>query len=640
MESIQAYGALVAVNRSTGRIARCSDNIADWFGWRPELVLGQPAEQVFGAAWPELERLCAESPQRRAAEVDLSPVRTVSGHQRGAHYILEFEARSELGIPWWDEAGRIDFLARLANTHSPAETMSVVADTLFAATGYDRVMVYRFLDNWDGEVIEQRCQPGVEGFYGLRFPAQDIPENARRLYTVNWQRLIADTESVPARLCAAMPDAEPLDMTFAMLRSVHPIHIQYLQNMQVRGSFSVSLIVDGQLWGLVTCHHRTAKRLGAHARLAIEEMARIACLHLDNLAKLENATLRSALRERLSLLNRRLDPGIDAPGEALAEQLGSIAELLNVDGLRLRWGEAEYRTGELPGAESLAVLDQWLDQMASRTRHTEYDRLPTALADQAELGRQAAGMLYLPIEAACDLLALRKEQVETITWAGHQPEPDAHGPSPRHSFAAWSESVRHRSEPWGRTRLQVADELRATLSDYLQATRHKELAYQDPLTGVANRHAFEQYVANCMAACERDQQRFALHLIDLDRFKTINDTYGHNTGDILLKEVALLMAAVVGKNDIVARLGGDEFAVLQPDIDQTGDTRALAERIATVMARPMVLEGHDIRIGASVGTAVFPDDAQQIKALYKIADAGLYAAKPSQRGRPGIGYSL
>lgn len=248
-------------------------------------------------------------------------------------------------------------------------------------------------------------------------------------------------------------------------------------------------------------------------------------------------------------------------------------------------------------------------------------------------------MLYLPIEADCDLLGLRKEQIETITWAGHQPEPDADGPSPRHSFAAWSESVRHRSEPWGRTRLEVADELRATLSDYLQATRHKELAYQDPLTGVANRHAFEQYVADCMAAHERDDQRFALHLIDLDRFKTINDTYGHSTGDSLLKEVALLMSAVVGEHDIVARLGGDEFAVLQPRIERVGDTAVLAERIAAVMARPMLLEGHDIRIGASVGTAVFPDDARQIETLYKIADTGLYAAKPSPRGQPRAGYS-
>ena len=634
--SVQPFGALVGVDRVSRCIDYCSDNIADWLGDSPAALLGRDAREVFGAQWTELVELAVDLPRCLTIRLPGGREATAIGHRRGSELVIELEEVVQAGRNFWDESARIDFISRLSAARSPADVAAVITDRVAGFTGYDRVMVYRFLENWDGEVIEQRCADGIEGFLGLRFPAQDIPENARRLYTVNWQRLIADTEARDVSLCTLRDDAEPPDLTYAMLRSVHPVHIRYLRNMGVRGSFSVSLIVDGNLWGLVTCHHRQAKHLNARQRLALEEMARLASLHLANLARLEDATLHSILRERLSVMNRALDPAVEAPGPALAGQLRQICLLLDADGVCLRWGDAIYRRGELPDDADLAALEAWLHERHVEGHCTHFDALPEELVDRVGLCTDAAGVLYLPFGERCDVIAVRKEQIEKVTWAGQRPDGSVlQSLTPRHSFAAWSESVRHRAKRWDAAVLRIAEELRGMLVEYLQAAYHKELAYQDPLTGVANRHAFEQAMSDKIDHCERTGERFALHLIDLDRFKPINDTYGHGTGDALLKEIAVLMTALARREDMVARLGGDEFAIMQWHIDDEADAVRLAERIGSVLEQPMVLEGHSIRIGASIGTAIYPDDGRHAKALHEYADAGLYADKKRYRGSSG-----
>ncbi len=633
IESVQPFGALVGVNAGSRCIEYCSDNIADWLGEPPNAVLGRDVGEVFGARGTELIELADAAPRCRSFCLPDGREVTAIGHRRGGYLVIEFETAPRSQRAGWDEAARIEFISRLSGTRSPADVAAVITDCVADFTGYDRVMVYRFLENWDGEVIEQRCADGVDGFLGLRFPAQDIPENARRLYTVNWQRLIADTEAANAALWTCRDDASPLDLTHAMLRSVHPIHIQYLRNMGVRGSFSVSLVVDGTLWGLVTCHHRQARHLSAEQRLALEEMARLASLHLANLARLEVATLHSILRERLSVMNRALDPAVDDPGPALAGQLHQLCQLLDADGVCLRWGDAIYRSGQLPGEDDLAALETWLHQRHVEGRCAHFDALPENLQNRRGLCTAAAGVLHLPFGERCDVIAVRQEQIEKVDWAGQRPDGSSEQSlTPRHSFATWSENVRHRAKRWDASILQIAEELRVMLVDYLQAAYHKELAYQDPLTGVANRHAFEQAISDKISHCERTGERFALHLIDLDRFKPINDTYGHGTGDTLLKEIATLMTALARREDVVARIGGDEFAIMQWHIGSEADAERLATRIGSVLEQPMVLEGHSIRIGASVGTAIYPDHGLQPKVLHAYADAGLYAHKARYRG--------
>ncbi|MES1939360.1 GGDEF domain-containing protein [Salinisphaera sp. T5B8] len=632
--ALQPLGALVAVCIDSARVEYCSANIGEWLGRTPQQLLGRPAAEVLGAAWPQLERLAQGVGANRIGQVELIVPVTAVGHQRGRHYVLEFEPAAIAAPDWWDEAARIDFITRLSRVHTPKEIAGVLTSTIAACTGYDRVMVYRFLEDWDGEVIDQCCKPGVEGFLGLRFPAHDIPENARRLYTLNWQRIIADTETDNVELYAAPDIDEPLDLTFSMLRAVHPVHIQYLRNMGIRGSFSVSLLVEGELWGLVTCHDYAGKVLNSIERLAFEEMARLACLHLTNICRLAMESLRSVLRERLAVMSRALDPTADQPKQLLVGQLAGLQSMLEADGLRLRWGNDEHTQGELPDAAALAALDDWTrDHQHGDFLH--FDVLPVALRGHPGLCRHGAGVLSMSISPQCELLAVRKEQVQKITWAGKQPEPGdtAQTLTPRSSFEAWSQSVRYRAKRWGEATLEIAQELREALAEYRQAARHKELAYLDPLTGLANRYAFEQAMADRIDHCRRTGERFALHMLDLDEFKPINDTYGHGAGDELLKIIAERMKRLARREDLVARLGGDEFAIIEWHVAGDDDASAQAQRMVAAIEQPVLFGEYRLQVSASMGTAIFPTHAQHASGLSEYADKVLYLAKDEQRRR-------
>lgn len=635
---IQPLGALVAVAADDHRITACSANVESHLGVPPEALLAAPAAEIFGDRWAFLASLAQDSGRCRIGELarDESAPLTVVGHRRDEHYILEFEA--ELSVPpsWWDEPARLRYLERLARTTDRAGIARLLADTVAGAIDYDRVMIYRFLEDWDGEVIEQRCRSGVEGFLGLRFPAGDIPANARQLYTLNWQRLIADTEAVNVPVRAAAGHETPLDLSFSILRAVHPVHVQYLRNMGVRGSLSLSLVVDGALWGLVTCHHQSPKALNAHERLALEEMARLASLHLGNLLHLEAETRLSVLRERLAVIDQALDPSAVDPARALGAQLGRVRDLLDADGLWLAVDGVAFHRGGLPDTEELAALDRWLATRADDGR-AHVDVVPPELRHHDSLVKHAAAALRLDLgEDAC-LLAVREEAVQEVAWAGHQDCGEGNGGerktlTPRQSFAAWRDKVRFHGRPWEPPVLEIAASLRLQLIDYLRAARDKERAYSDPLTGLANRYAFDEGIAAAVAACRGRETCFALHLVDLDRFKPVNDTYGHAAGDNVLRTLADRLLGLARREDLVARLGGDEFAVLQRDITGAEGAAALAERIVTAMARPITLPRREVKVGASMGVAVFPDDATTAELLRERADTALYAVKGHGRG--------
>jgi light-regulated signal transduction histidine kinase (bacteriophytochrome) len=167
--------------------------------------------------------------------------------------------------------------------HTAEHCRDFLVGWVFEHSGYDRVMMYRFLPNWHGEVVHERCRPRIEGFLGLRFPASDIPPNARQMFTLNWQRAIVDVDSDATPILKWTEDAPPLDLTYSTLRSAHPAHIQYLKNMGVQASLTLSMVVNGKLWGLIACHHLSARALPIQDRLAFEEMTRIVSLHLTNL---------------------------------------------------------------------------------------------------------------------------------------------------------------------------------------------------------------------------------------------------------------------------------------------------------------------------------------------------------------------
>ena len=629
MGAIQPLGVLLAVGAADARIEHCSENCAELLGHAPEELLGRPAPELFGLTWPRLARLATGEGRRRLGSWRGAQTATVLAHRRGPHHILELEPGPGAAPLWWDETARLDFLEALAAIRTPEALAPLIAEAVAAASGFGRVVVYRFLPGWDGEVVHERRTAGMEPLQGLRFPAADIPANARELYRHNWQRLIADVEATPFTVRAA-GGAQPLDLTHSLLRAVHPVHLDYLRHMGVRASFSLSLLADGELWGLVACHHPEPRVLAARERLALEEIARLASLHLGHLVRHERIGRRAALHERLARLDEELDPDAGGPAGNLVEQLERIQDFLGANAVWLRLGAQVHALGEVPQGTARAALVDWLERRPGEAI-CHFHRLPEALRGRPELERLASGALRLSLDDHGELLALRQELVEEVRWAGEEAAAvgeDLAPPSPRRSFAAYSEKVRYCAEPWDRELLALAEQLRAQLLDHLQAVQEKHLAYRDPLTGLANRFAFDRALQEAVAR----GTRFALLFIDLDHFKQVNDSLGHAAGDEVLKAVAGRLRRLLRRGDLVGRLGGDELGVIQHGLADPADAEALARRVVAAVGKPVALAGHTARVGASVGIAVFPDDADTAATLRERADQALYAAKHAGRG--------
>lgn len=634
-DSIQSFGAMVVLDEDDGVVA-ASANLAAFVGVEPQAVLGTDARASLPAAlWPSAIR--AEAPvttDDASVRLHLRPV-TVAGrqlslaaHARAGYLLLEVQVPGAGDVDLGDAASVVQRLTdRLEGTDEPGAVASVLMDAIADLTGFDRTMVYRFLPDWHGEVLDERLAAGMDGYRGLRFPAGDIPANARRLYRLKRQRIIADARAAPVPVFGAR-EGMTLDLTGSELRAVHPVHLEYLANMGVVASFSVSIVTRGELWGMIACHHRTPRALGFVTRQACEMAATIASLHIANLERASH--LRDADRLRADLdriwFEVERDDRLD-----MRTVLPRLRRVFAADGAVARWDGATYGDGDLPATatlERLREIDEGVDQDAVRAASS----VPAELAADPEAVRTASGRLHLSLGRDASLTLLRREQVENVDWAGRPTEdaPREERLGPRSSFALWREATRGQATAWSAAAVEAADALREHLLEERDRLVLERRASSDPLTGLANRAAFAEAIGELLGSVRTHD--VALLLIDLDGFKQVNDTLGHVAGDRLLVEVADRLRRVTRDADLTARFGGDEFAVVMHGVVGIDALRAAAERIVTALAAPYRLDQDDVTVTASVGGAFGVAD-ESADSLTERADAALYAAKDAGRNR-------
>ena len=361
---------------------------------------------------------------------------------------------------------------KLKRQPSISALLNVAVNSVRQLTGFDRVMAYRFRHDDSGDIVAEEHAAELESFLGRRYPASDIPAQARRLYTFNTLRLIADIDSTPVPLLLLNPtgaDEPVLDMSFCVLRAVSPIHIEYLHNMGVRASMSISIVVNGKLWGMLACHHMSPLQVPYSVRMACDVLAQILAANVQSLLAREQAnrlTQASTMRSRLIEAALHADDTI----EALVQLAPALCEAFDAHALVLAEGGKLFTHGDLP-KDAATRLARWLETPGSM-RHALIDRsslndLPAELS--ASMGMWC-GMLALRFDAHAPgwLVLLRKEQVETIEWGGNPEKEYSSGPlgqrlTPRGSFDVWRQTVRGTSVPWSTGELelgrQVCDEL-------------------------------------------------------------------------------------------------------------------------------------------------------------------------------------
>ena len=476
--SVQAFGVLIAVS-ADWIVSRTSANAEAFLGVSADKLVGQNLSTVMTPdALHTIRGLMQGLRQQETVERTFGLVLAAGGepmdvavHLSGREIVIEAEP-AEAGSR---DSGMVmrTMIGRLNAAQSIEEYTREACRQIRAFTGFDRVMAYRFEQDGSGEVVAETVRSGMEPFLGIRYPASDIPKQARALYLRNWLRMIHDVHDdgvpiVPPRAVTG----EPLDLSMGVLRAVSPIHLEYLRNMGVSASMSISIIVDGKLWGLFACHHNSPHRVGLERRTAIELFGQMFSWLLD--ARLRDADRKD--EERARAIHDRLMGAIVERGsvmDAVASQLGRLGELVACDGIGV-WidGEARFE-GATVTPEEFTGLVRFLNRAPAGTPFAtnELSSLHPPAADYAE---RSAGILAVPIsrQPRDYLVFFRREIARSVTWAGNPNKPVTVGPNgvrltPRKSFEAWRETKRGQCAPWTTTELRIADTVRATLIEII-----------------------------------------------------------------------------------------------------------------------------------------------------------------------------
>lgn len=403
-------------------------------------------------------------------------------HQYKGNAILEFESAQGASGNSPLEIARA-LIARLNQVTKVDDLCSRTARYLRGALGYDRVMIYRFAHDGSGKVVSEAKAPQLETFLNRHFPASDIPQQARELYLRNTIRVISDASGAFVDIEPSIDaSGNPLDLSFANLRSVSPIHCEYLRNMGVSASMSISIIVSGRLWGLIACHHYSPRPLPMPIRVAAELFGDFFSLHLQAMLRKQSLDTATHARRSLDGLLRNVAHHTDL-ARFLRESICDFSELMQCDGVGL-WMQGRWTAdGSVPPDEAVPALARFVNSVSDSqvwATHALSDSLPQAIEYQGE----ASGVLAIPLShTPRDYLFLfRKEVIQTIDWAG-KPEKDyATGPlgdrlTPRKSFAIWKQTVERQSHPWTQSDLDIAEATRTALLEVLM--RHSELLTEE-----------------------------------------------------------------------------------------------------------------------------------------------------------------
>ncbi|KQZ48533.1 hypothetical protein ASD54_16850 [Rhizobium sp. Root149] len=460
--AIQPHGALIVLDPDGWNIVRMSANSGDFLGCELSLGGRLPAHmndlQQHLRAWhatPEfsLQYSCSTTKHIYTA------------HRAQQMVIVEAEALGDKPLDEVFSALR-SFTRRLASESDITQSLNAVAQFVYEITGFDRALIYRFDPEWNGHVVAEAGNEMLPSYLGLRFPSSDIPAQARALYASNRLRIIPDASYTPVPILAADDalDAERLDMSFAQLRSVSPVHLEYMRNMGTGSSMSVSILVEGQLWGLISCHGVGAHNVPQAIRETCDMVAQSLAMRIEALDRAKIVARRLKLGQVTSALLRQMAEGADWSSDLVRDEQLLLSQV-NAGGAVLYAGEASQLVGLCPSAVELKGLVEWLSQKSRDVVAT--NQLASEYAAAEAFAETASGILAIRLSTLRPdwLIWFRPELVRTVKWGGnpHKSVQESGRIHPRRSFDAWREQVRLQSSAWDEAEIEAAKNLRQAI---------------------------------------------------------------------------------------------------------------------------------------------------------------------------------
>ncbi|MFC7515420.1 ATP-binding protein [Herbaspirillum sp. GCM10030257] len=495
--AIQPFGILLTIDPDKLAISNSSENVASLWGIAAPDLLGRSFTDFVSPSAVAAVREYLRHPRLK----EQSPLRLklAFSHENGNDW--ELFVHEYFGIQYLEiepvssertNASPLSFhlqlrdaIQALQRAGSLEELCRTAAEQVRVITGFDRVMIYRFDEDWHGEVIAEARSKQVASYLGHHFPASDIPAQARAVFLQNWLRMIPDISYTPSKIYPGRHPATgaPLDLGKAQLRSVSPIHLEYLANMQVRASLTVSLINDGQLWGLIACHHAHPLLVDSDTRLAAQLIGQHVSSHIRTKTDLGELDYRVQLEWVRMALLRHMEKQENL-AQALVQHAPGIVELVAAQGAAIADGGEWVVSGKTPAVADIEGIVSWLIETHADKPIFQTNSLPTVHPPAAAYKDVASGLLAISIAPSQrNYILLFRPEIETfITWAGEPAKAVRETAQqttlhPRESFQSWKQEVRGKSLPWVQAEIQAANNLRMdVLAQALRREFRKEQA--------------------------------------------------------------------------------------------------------------------------------------------------------------------
>ncbi len=478
---IQPHGVLLALKEPELTILQCSNNTYSLFGIHPEHLLNQPLNNLLESEQINFLQDCLSHQDLQL----VNPLEiTIKSGVESLHYDAIIHRANEIVIlelePTFLEKSNAFFkfyhqvkqsISKLQVATNVVELSQILAQEVKKIAGFERVMVYRFDEDWNGVVIAEQKPEYLTSYLGLHYPASDIPIQARQLYSQNWLRLIPNADYQPA---AILPlnnplTGEPLDLSNSVLRSVSPLHIEYMHNMGVTASMSISIMKNQKLWGLIACHHQTPKYVPYEIRHACEFLGQITSVELsakedgeDSEAKIQAKSVHSKLVEYMSAGKNFI--------EGLIQHQPNLLHLVNAQGAVVFFEKEYFAVGDTPEKSDTENLIEWIYRNVEEEIFYT-DSLSQIYPEAEKFADVASGLMTLSFSKVQKnyVLWFRPEVVQTVNWGGNPNKPvevTGNGNlrlSPRKSFELWKQTVRLKSLAWKPFEVNAALELRSAI---------------------------------------------------------------------------------------------------------------------------------------------------------------------------------
>jgi chemotaxis family two-component system sensor kinase Cph1 len=499
LTQVQPHGVLLVLQEPELTVLQVSRNTSTALGIAPEAILGKTLDDILdsfqvdrvrmGLSRENLDLINPTKVWVRRKGDDYLVFDAVFHRSADGFLVLELEpALTQETIPFLSfyHLARAS-INQLETTSNLQDFCQIIVREVRKVTGFDRVMLYKFDEDGHGEVVAEEKLEEMEPYLGLHYPESDIPQPARKMFLSNWIRVIPNAHAEPVELYPSDNPItnQPVDLTLSILRSAYPCHLEYLHNMGVGASLTISLMKDEKLWGLIACHHRTPKHVPYELRKACEFLGRVIFAEIfsreeeaDYNYRMKLAHVQSALIEYMSQADNFID--------GLIQHEPNLLDLAKAKGAAICFNGQWTTLGRTPPEEELNYLVQWLAKTVDEEVFYT-DSLPLIYSDAERFKEVASGLLAIPISKRSYVLWFRPEVIQTVNWGGdpnHAYELKQSNSDlrlcPRKSFDLWKETVRLKSLPWKPVEVKATLELRkAIVNIVLRQAEELALLAQD-----------------------------------------------------------------------------------------------------------------------------------------------------------------